>query len=42
MRPPSPGYQNQTKIPHKKIKLQAISLMNIDAKILTKILTNLF
>ena len=40
MRPPSPWYQNQTKTTHKKRKLQINTLMNIDAKILNKILAN--
>ena len=36
---PSPGYQNQTKTTEKKITTGPISL-NIDAKILNKILAN--
>ena len=40
MKPPSTWYQNQTKISQKKKITGQLSLMNIDAKILNKILAN--
>ena len=38
VRPPSPWYQKQTKIPSKKEIYRLVSLLNIDAKILNKII----